>query len=53
MIKVTHKERIKMEVVSEINQMKRVFQKHRNILKSDISVVQERICQIILISEIR
>ena len=37
--KLTHKKRIKMEVVNEINLMRRVLHKHIN-MKSAISVVQ-------------
>ena len=39
MIKVTHKNRIKIEVVSEINQMKQFLHKHRN-MKNAIAVFQ-------------
>ena len=39
MIKVTNKNRIKMEVVNEINQMGQVFHKHRTIKEMSIAVV--------------
>ena len=44
MINLTHKNRIKMEVVSNINGTRQVLHKHRNIKKIAIDVVQERIC---------
>ena len=39
MIEVTHKIRIKMEVVNKINRMRQVLHKHRNMKKSAIYVV--------------
>ena len=40
MIKVTRKNRIKRDVVSEINRLRRVLHKHRNMKKNNIAVVQ-------------
>ena len=38
------KNRIQMEVVNNINRMRRLFNKHINMKKIAIAVVKERIC---------